>query len=234
MLQILSPFRIHIKTHYTKINKLQTTTIKNLSGESEAIILFINSVFFSIQMLSALGQFLYFSRADILCCSESTGYLRIVFLTLLPMAGFPPIGQYRKKAMHIYIFGNGNISFTDYRTHYEQVLLPYLNRDDVHFLVCDFKGVDTLTMELLKCCTERVSVYHIAERPRYMPDRFRTKVNGWKVLGGFENDEQRDLAAIRECTHFIAVDFNSDNQRKSGTLQNMERCERAGKIRLSI
>lgn len=134
--------------------------------------------------------------------------------------------------MNIYLFGNGNTSFADFRTHYEEIINRYLDDESVHFSLCDFRGTDTLSMELLKCTTSRVSVYHIGERPRYLPDKFKTKVSEWKILGGFENDEQRDLEVIRHCTHFIAVDFNSDGKRTSGTQKNIDRCEALGKIRL--
>lgn len=143
------------------------------------------------------------------------------------------IGYYKKEIMNIYIFGNGNISFHDFKLHYEQLINRFLEEDTVMFSVCDFKGVDTLTMELLKCNTTNVAVYHIGDQPRYFPDKFKTKVSSWHIVGGFENDEQRDLAVIKNCTHFIAVDFNSDTIRKSGTQKNIERCEQLGKIRLT-
>ena len=135
--------------------------------------------------------------------------------------------------MNIYIFGNGNISFPDFKTHYEQILNLYLDNEHATFIVCDFKGVDTLTMELLKCSAANVTIYHVADKPRYLPDKFKTKVNSWTIKGGFENDEQRDLQAINACTHFIATDFNSNNKRKSGTLKNIELCEKLNKIKLT-
>lgn len=135
--------------------------------------------------------------------------------------------------MKVYVFGNGNISFDDFTKHYAKVITNCLKQDNVGFIVCDFKGGDTLTMELLKCSTANVSVYHIAEKPRYIPDKYRTKVSSWEVVGGFENDEQRDFAAIENCTHFIAIDFNSNEKRKSGTQANIELCESLGKIRLT-
>ena len=135
--------------------------------------------------------------------------------------------------MKIYVFGNGNISFDDFTKHYVEVITNCLKQDDVSFIVCDFKGVDTLTMELLKCSSANVSIYHIADKPRYMPDKYRTKVSSWEIVGGFENDRQRDLAAIENCTHFIATDFNSNEKRKSGTQANIELCESLGKDRLA-
>jgi len=135
--------------------------------------------------------------------------------------------------MKIYVFGNGNLCFTDYREHYESIITRYLDKSDVDFLLCDFRGVDTLTMELLKCRSSNVSIYHIGDKPRYFPDKYKTKVNDWKVIGGFQTDEERDLEVIKNCTHFIAIDFNSDAKRKSGTLKNIEHCEKTGKIRLT-
>jgi hypothetical protein len=134
--------------------------------------------------------------------------------------------------MNIYIFGNGNIGFDDFIEYYEKPLRSYLSREDVSFSVCDFKGVDTLVMELLKCVSAKVTLYHVGERPRYLPDKYKTKVNQWKIKGGFESDEARDLAAIDNCTHYLAVDFNSNSQRKSGTRTNIDLCAAKNKIRI--
>jgi len=92
--------------------------------------------------------------------------------------------------------------------------------------------VDTLTLELLKCSTEKVRVFHVGERPRYLPDTYRTLVARWTLVGGFLSDGARDAAAIDACTHFLAHDVNSDAQRKSGTLRNIERCLALGKVRV--
>lgn len=138
-----------------------------------------------------------------------------------------------EQTITIYIFGNGNISFQDFKFHYEEVINRCLQDENVTFLLCDFRGTDTLAMELLKCTSSNVSVYHIGEKPRYLPDKFKTKVASWKLIGGFENDSQRDMEVIHACTHFIAVDFNSDEKRISGTQKNIELCEKLGKIRLT-
>jgi hypothetical protein len=50
------------------------------------------------------------------------------------------------------------------------------------------------------------------------------------MIGGFENDTSRDLAAIEECSHFLAVDFNSNEKRESGTKRNIEICLAYGKV----
>jgi len=134
--------------------------------------------------------------------------------------------------MNIFVFGNGNIRFSDFIRYYEKPLERYILLNDSVFTVCDFKGVDTLVMELLKWDAAQVSVYHIGERPRYLPDKYKTKVSQWKLMGGYENDEWRDKAAIESCTHFLAVDFNSDARRKSGTQKNIELCVQLNKIKI--
>ena len=131
-----------------------------------------------------------------------------------------------------YIFGNGNISWADFQSLYAGQLLA-LAADPAHaFIVGDFRGVDTLALELLKTLTPRVSLYHVGERPRYMPDAFRTQVTHWTVVGGFASDAERDRAAITACTHFLAIDFNSDAKRTSGTQKNIVRCLELGKVRV--
>jgi hypothetical protein len=132
--------------------------------------------------------------------------------------------------MKVYVFGNGNIKFGDFICYYEANLRNLVEKIGIHFIVCDFRGVDTLTMELLKSETENVSIYHIGDRPRYIPDRFKTKVSQWEFVGGFKTDLERDSAAIENCTHFLAIDFNSDEVRKSGTKKNIEKCLVLGKI----
>lgn len=134
--------------------------------------------------------------------------------------------------MKIYIFGNGNLSFETFQLEYINVIKPYLKNRKVHFLLCDFRGVDTLMMEFLKTETGSVSVYHVGDRPRYMPDKYKTKVHAWQLKGGYVNDVDRDHAAIDDCTHFLAIDINSSEKRKSGTLGNIERCQLLGKINL--
>ena len=133
--------------------------------------------------------------------------------------------------MKLFIFGNGNTSFEDYMQKYYSCL--QMLRGNVEFLVCDFRGVDTLTMEYLKTKSSKVSVYHIGEKPRYLPARYRTKVSSWQLFGGYETDDERDMAAIANCTHFLAFDFNVSSQRKSGTATNMEKCLQLGKIPLT-
>ena len=135
------------------------------------------------------------------------------------------------KIMKVFIGGNGNLSFEDFCHYYATALNKLLEKNsDAHFLVCDFRGVDVLAMEYLKCRTSNVMVHHMGSRARYVPDQFRTYVNEWKFIGGYSNNWERDQATLKDCTHYLAYDFNSDQSRKSGTQKNIEVCQRMGKI----
>ena len=123
----------------------------------------------------------------------------------------------------LYVFGNGNLSVDDFLTLY----VPGLQRAidaQAEFWVGDFRGVDTLTLEWLKTKTAAVTVVHVGERPRYLPDRYHTKVSGWTIQGGFDSDATRDQAGIDACTAFLAHDFNTNARRTSGTRRNIDAC----------
>ncbi|MBE8723987.1 hypothetical protein [Flavobacterium hungaricum] len=134
---------------------------------------------------------------------------------------------------NVFIFGNGNLSFNDFLSHYEKPLTALFKEENTKFILCDFKGVDTLAMEVLKCVSPNVTLLHIGEKPRYMPDKYKTQVSQWKIIGGFESDQERDFEAVNLCTHFLAFDFNSDEKRKSGTQKSIEKCLEQGKIRIN-
>ena len=134
--------------------------------------------------------------------------------------------------MKVYIFGNGNTSFKDFEELYLIQLKKLTMIDNIEFIVCDFRGIDTLVMEFLKTESAKVKVCHIGENSRYVPDKYKTNVSEWHILGGFADDKARDEYAIKECSHFLAFDFNSNDKRKSGTQKNIEMCESLGKIRI--
>ena len=90
--------------------------------------------------------------------------------------------------MKVYIFGNGNISFADFEKFYLNLISPLVKNEDVEFILCDFRGVDTLAMEYLKTETANVSVVHIGEKPRYLPDKYKTKVSQWKINSGLSTN----------------------------------------------
>jgi hypothetical protein len=87
-------------------------------------------------------------------------------------------------------------------------------------------------MEFLKDKSEKVTILHVGKRPRYFANSFQTKVKKWKIIGGFNSDNERDRFGIELYIHFLAIDFNNDEKRKSGTLKNIEKCLSLGKIKI--
>jgi hypothetical protein len=79
--------------------------------------------------------------------------------------------------MHLYVFRNGNLSFRDFLEIYAEPLGRLQHDRALRVLVCDFRVVDALVMEYPKCSTANVRVYHVGDRPRYLPDAFRTLVS---------------------------------------------------------
>ncbi len=79
--------------------------------------------------------------------------------------------------MKIYIFGNGNIKYSDFEEFYLKPIKRIIENHNPEFIVCDFRGVDTLIMEYLKSESKNVCILHIGEKPRYIHDNYRTKVS---------------------------------------------------------
>ncbi len=131
----------------------------------------------------------------------------------------------------IFVFGNGNLSWENFHRFYIEPLKGTAV-SECEFIIGDFAGTDTMMMEYLKDKTENVTIIHMKDRPRYSINTFRNKASKWKTVGGFVSDAERDNFGISNCTHFLAVDFNSDETRKSGTLKNIEKCVSLGRIKL--
>ncbi len=65
-----------------------------------------------------------------------------------------------------------------------------------HFVVGDAKGADTIAQCYLRSLGYwNVTVYHMFDKPR--------QEIGFKTMGGFTSDEQRDEAMTRDSTHDI-------------------------------
>lgn len=131
----------------------------------------------------------------------------------------------------IYVFGNGNLSWESFNEFYIEPLKK-VNLSECEFIIGDFNGTDTLMMEFLKNKSENVTIIHMGEKARYFVNTFKTKAQNWKRIGGFTSDLERDTFGIVNCTHFLAIDFNSDEKRKSGTLKNIENCQNLNKIKI--
>jgi len=129
----------------------------------------------------------------------------------------------------LYLFGNGNLSFENFTEHYLPIINNALSKE-MSFIICDFRGADTLLQEYLKDKSKNVTILHCFEKPRYLADKYKTKVSHWELKAGFISDEQRDEYAIKLCSHFFAIDFNSKGDKISSTKKNIDKLKELGKI----
>lgn len=130
----------------------------------------------------------------------------------------------------VYIFGHNNITWNSFVAYYESALHDTIQTwVDAEYLVCDARGCDTLTMEWLKTQTDLVTVHHMFEKPRYLPDTYKSKVSSWSIQGGFISDKHRDTYCVDKCTHFVGFSSRPD----SSTQKLRDLCLEKGKIDLT-
>src|ERR1044071_6804611 len=102
--------------------------------------------------------------------------------------------------MIAYISGHLKITKEEFAEHYSgPINLAILNNDT--FIVCDAKGVDAMAQEyLLRVMGEegksRVTVYHMLDKPRNNV--------GFKTVGGYKTDAERDAACTYSSDYDIA------------------------------
>ena len=132
----------------------------------------------------------------------------------------------------LFICGNGNCSLEQWISYYKLGIDTYGFENGQQFILGDFRGVDTLTMEYLKDKTHNVTICHLYNKPRYLPDKFNTYVDEWNIKGGFKSNTERDEYMIRSCTYYLGFDQNSNKKRISGTFKNLQRCSNLGKYRI--
>jgi hypothetical protein len=133
----------------------------------------------------------------------------------------------------LFIFGNGNSSFEIFCNEYIPILDKAI-KDNYNFILCDFRGIDVLCMEYLKNKTNKVTIYHIGIKPRYLPDLYKTKVSSWKLNSNHLDDYSRDMLAINDCSHYFGIDYNSNTDRQSGTLKNLINLKNKNKILMKL
>lgn len=113
-------------------------------------------------------------------------------------------------------FISGHLSLTqkEFDTYYKPLIDKALSCNH-SFVVGDAKGADTLAQNYLFEKTDRVTVYHMFDEPRYNV--------GFPTVGGYESDEERDVAMTDNSDTDIA--WVRKGREKSGTQKNLDRRE---------
>lgn len=113
----------------------------------------------------------------------------------------------------VFIFGHGDVTEKEFEKYYKFKIDKAVSLN-YSFLICDYKGADTLAQDYLKNYN-KVTVFHMFENPRY-------KANiSWKTIGGFQTDLERDSYGTFNSNYDIY--FVRKGREKSGTMNNVKR-----------
>ena len=128
-----------------------------------------------------------------------------------------------EKWITYFISGHGDITEEEFERNYKPVIENAISEmPNCKFVIGDYKGVDIMAqnylMDVLELGPERVTVYHMHDKPRNVNEKIT------QLKGGFDNDEDRDAAMT--AASFEDIAFVRDHTRLSGTSQNILRRKR--------
>ena len=111
-------------------------------------------------------------------------------------------------------FISGHLSLTpaEFELHYRALIDAALEAGD-SFVIGDARGADLLAQQYLLGKTEAVVVYHMFDAPRNNV--------GFRTVGGFQSDEQRDSRMTQDSDADIA--WVRPGRERSGTQRNINR-----------
>lgn len=130
-------------------------------------------------------------------------------------------------------FISGHLDLTDQE--FEEHYLPKIGealKNGHSFVVGDAKGADTIAQKYfntifrvyrvkgeINCELAPVTVYHMFKSPR-------NNAGGFKIIGGFQSDDERDAAMTAASDYDIA--WVRPGREKSGTAKNLARRNHVG------
>lgn len=121
-----------------------------------------------------------------------------------------------------FISGHRNITQEEFNNNYGITLDDIIKSNlsgSIRFILGDYYGVDIMAqnylIDNLNFPPERISVYHMFDKPRNIHPLITNKV------GGFTSDEERDAAMTRDS--HIDIAFVRDHNKWSGTGANILR-----------
>jgi hypothetical protein len=130
------------------------------------------------------------------------------------------IDESHDRAKTYFISGHRDITELEFENYYQPMINYALSEtSDAKFVVGDYYGVDIMAqnylLDILCIEPERVTVYHMLEKPR----NCNSKIT--KLVGGFKTDDERDEAMTKASFKDIAM--VRDCKKLSGTAQNILR-----------
>lgn len=122
----------------------------------------------------------------------------------------------------VFISGHGDLSLEEFEQHYAPAIDKAIT-EGCSFVVGDYRGADTFAqIYLFRMANEghlsmdKVRVYHAGKFPR--------NNYGFKTMGGYPNQTQKDAAMTRASDRDIA--WVRKGRENSGTGRNLERRKR--------
>ena len=116
------------------------------------------------------------------------------------------------KSVTNFVSGHLDLTPDEFDAHYRPVIDEALARGE-SFVVGDARGTDSMTQNYLLGKTTAVVVYHMFANPRNNA--------GFKTVGGFESDEERDALMTADSDRDIA--WVRPGRERSGTQKNIDR-----------
>jgi ADP-ribose pyrophosphatase YjhB (NUDIX family) len=124
------------------------------------------------------------------------------------------VGFAERFAKSFFISGHGDLTEEEFDEHYVKAIDGALVNDRASFVVGDFRGADTMAQDYLKRKTDRVTVFHMFEEPRYNA--------GFPSFGrNYRSDSERDRAMTKMSDEDIA--WVRPGKERSGTARNLSR-----------
>lgn len=111
-----------------------------------------------------------------------------------------------------FISGHLTLTELEFDEYYRAAIDEPLAHGD-SFVVGDASGTDAIVQNYLLGKTDAVVVYHMFTEPRNNA--------GFKTIGGFNTDEERDAQMTADSNHDIA--WVRPGREKSGTQKNIDR-----------
>ena len=115
--------------------------------------------------------------------------------------------------MIAFISDHGDLTWEEFMEHYRPKLITAL-KENHSFVDGDFIGTDIICQSFLSPITDKVTVYHMFDKPRNAKYNFST-------VGGFQTDEARDSAMTNASDYDIA--WVRPGRECSGTADNISR-----------
>lgn len=116
-----------------------------------------------------------------------------------------------------FVSGHLDLTPAEFDQHYKPLIEKAIS-EQASFVVGDARGADRMAQDFLYERKATAIVFHMFTSPRHNP--------GFPTKGGYQTDEERDIAMTEASTHDIA--YVKPDRPNSGTASNVKRRTQTG------